>query len=122
MLAEQQVDFTLFFRHLTSYASNKEDQSLTSLFIDPEVCKLWLNDWANHHQSDLTSIMQQVNPVLIPRNHQIERAIQDATKGDFSTFELLHEAWKNPFSESKHPELEKAPLPHERVKQTFCGT
>ena len=63
-----------------------------------------------------------MNPILIPRNHQVEKAIQDATNGNLSTFQNLTDAWKNPFLEPQDSSLEKPPLPHEQVKQTFCGT
>ena len=122
MLAEQSVDYTLFFRHLTSYAEDNNDKLLTALFLDSEVCRLWLNDWNKYHQPSSVDLMKKVNPYFIPRNHQVERAIQDATAGDFSTFHYLTEAWKTPFSEPVDSILEKAPLPEERVMQTFCGT
>ena len=125
MLAEQDIDFTLFFRHLTQHAKDIEEHSikLKALFNDPTVFDKWLEDWNSHHDSSKISQMGQHNPVLIPRNHQVERAIQDAIKGDFSTFHQLTEAWKTPYS-SHQPasDLELAPEPHERVTQTFCGT
>lgn len=122
MLAEQSVDYTLFFRHLTKHASGDNLEALSALFLNPEVCKQWLSDWQQHHQAPLIDRMKNVNPILIPRNHQVERAIQDATLGDFSTFHRLTEAWKTPYAESSDPVLEKAPLPEEKVMQTHCGT
>jgi len=122
MLAEQSVDFTLFFRHLTTHASGGNSDTLKVLFLDPEVCNQWLKDWKQLHNENLVDRMQAVNPILIPRNHQVERAIQDASKGDFSTFHTLTEAWKTPYVKPVDPSLENAPLSEERVMQTFCGT
>lgn len=123
-LADQQVDYTLFFRTLTRLA-NKDinPEELEKLFADPTVCKTWLNDWHTQLDQEKISAMRHTNPVLIPRNHQVEAAIQQAYKGDYTLFHRLNNAWKTPFLEvPMNQDLELAPLPHERVTQTFCGT
>jgi len=124
LLADQQVDYTLFFRKLTQLANKKTATSaLADLFLDSEFCLSWIDTWRTHLDSEKISAMQRTNPILIPRNHQVEAAIQLAYKGDFTLFHRLHEAWKSPFTEnSDHADLEAAPLPDERVMQTFCGT
>jgi uncharacterized protein YdiU (UPF0061 family) len=124
ILADQQVDYTLFFRRLTQLANDKKlTSSLSDLFIDPETYHRWIETWHKHLDQNKISAMQQVNPILIPRNHQVEAAIQQAYKGDFTLFHRLYEAWKSPFTENPdHADLELAPLSHERVMQTFCGT
>ena len=67
--------------------------------------------------------MRGANPILIPRNHRVEEAIQEAYAGDFSLFHRLVEAWREPYVEREEDaDLEKAPTEEERVKQTFCGT
>ncbi len=124
LLADQQVDYTLFFRRLTQLANKDTEASkLVELFIDAEACLKWIDEWITLLDDDLITTMQQVNPITIPRNHQVEAAIQQAYKGDFTLFHRLHEAWKHPFTENpEHEDLELAPLPEERVTQTFCGT
>lgn len=122
MLADQSVDYTLFFRHLTVHAAGGKAEQLTSLFLNPDICEKWLTDWKPLHNKTLIDSMRTANPIIIPRNHQIERAIQDATAGNFSTFHSLTEAWKAPYDQPSDPTLEYAPLQEERVMQTFCGT
>ena len=124
LLADQQVDYTLFFRKLTQLA-NKEISSseLESLFTDNDVCKTWLKTWQQHLDQEKIKAMREINPILIPRNHQVEAAIQQAYNGDYTLFHHLHSAWKSPFVvDSNDTDLEAAPLPHQRVTQTFCGT
>ncbi len=65
--------------------------------------------------------MQATNPRLIPRNHQIEAVLTQALHGNYQPFHALHEALKTPFAEADDG-LEAAPLPHEEVRHTFCGT
>ncbi len=67
--------------------------------------------------------MKAVNPILIPRNHRIEQAIQAAYQDDFAPFNRLVDALAYPFKENpEYSDLEAAPLPDERVENTFCGT
>jgi uncharacterized protein YdiU (UPF0061 family) len=69
------------------------------------------------------SIMQKSNPVIIPRNHQVEKAIKSAEAGSLgSTYSLL-EATKNPYeySEIKRKYMTE-PTDKEKVQFTFCGT
>ena len=67
--------------------------------------------------------MDAVNPVYIPRNHLVERAIDAAVEGDFGAFEALQRVLREPYSEQ--PDMAgfaSPPQPHEIVEMTFCGT
>ena len=68
--------------------------------------------------------MCQSNPVFIPRNHQVERVIKQATdNNNYKPMEELLEVVLNPYEENpslKH--LMEAPKQNERVTATFCGT
>jgi len=68
--------------------------------------------------------MQAVNPVYIPRNHQIEAAIRAAEDhDDFSVFHELHEVLQNPYLQQEgKARYSLPPEPDEIVQQTFCGT
>jgi uncharacterized protein YdiU (UPF0061 family) len=68
-------------------------------------------------------LMDAVNPLYIPRNHLVERAIDAAIAGDFGVFETLHEVLSQPFSAQPDKAAFAAPpAPHEVVEMTFCGT
>ena len=68
--------------------------------------------------------MQAVNPVYIPRNHQIEAAIRAAEdQGDFSVFHALHAVLQDPYVQQDGQQgYMQAPEPEEVVQVTFCGT
>lgn len=71
----------------------------------------------------VSAAMDAVNPLYIPRNHQVERAIQAAIADDFSVFNTLREVLVNPFAEQpQFAEFAMPPRVDERVAQTFCGT
>jgi uncharacterized protein YdiU (UPF0061 family) len=123
-LAKHQVDFTLFFRHLTLLAAGDDRQDLAGLFPTPEALEPWLKEWtAIEKPADHVEKMRANNPILIPRNHRIEQAIQAAYQDDFSLFHRLAEAFTKPYEENpEFKDLEAAPLPEEIVQNTFCGT
>jgi len=128
-MAENKVDFTLFFRHLTRVAAGESTEVLRDLFNDTTECDEWLETWKRHmsqdsrEQDNRTAIMRQKNPVFIPRNHRIEEAIQAALKEDYKPFNRLVDVLAEPFTEQpEHAELEQKPEPDEVVHRTFCGT
>ncbi|MDF7799179.1 YdiU family protein [Pontiellaceae bacterium B1224] len=120
LLTKQEVDFTLFFRHLT-YENRNE---LNALFKDPALLDEWYAAWEAATQSNPnTAAMRQSNPILIPRNHRIEQAIQSAYGNDFAPFNKLVDALAKPYEDrAEYAAYEKAPKPEEIVHQTFCGT
>lgn len=66
---------------------------------------------------------QRVNPLVIPRNHQVERALKAAQEGHMGIFEEILGVIQQPYSESRLTKSYQAPAnPDERVYQTFCGT
>jgi len=68
--------------------------------------------------------MQANNPVVIPRNHRVEAAIDAAVQqGDFAPMETLLRVLSTPFDlKPEHAKYSNPPAPSERVHQTFCGT
>jgi uncharacterized protein YdiU (UPF0061 family) len=67
--------------------------------------------------------MDAVNPLYIPRNHQVERAIRDAIGGDLTVFRELLEVSGRPFEhQPRFAGYAEPPAPEERVTRTFCGT
>ncbi|MCC5021676.1 MAG: YdiU family protein [Candidatus Synoicihabitans palmerolidicus] len=124
-LAEQDVDFTLFFRQLTRVASGGDAEAILALFNERSEGQTWLAGWREvvGVRSEAVEIMEAANPVLVPRNHRVEEAIQAGVRGDFAPFHRLVDALAQPYTErTEFSDLEAAPLEHERVTQTFCGT
>ena len=67
--------------------------------------------------------MKNKNPLVIPRNHLVEKAINMAVeKCDFSMVNDLVEVLKKPFESNKKVNLVEPPKPNEDIKNTFCGT
>ena len=68
--------------------------------------------------------MESINPVYIPRNHIVEKIIEEvAVKKENSLLDTFLRMIENPFKYSKDfHELSKPPKPDEIIKNTFCGT
>ena len=127
VMGEGEADFTLVFRHLSDAIKSGNDEAVTRLFNCPVEITGWLDRWrARLNGADrdkIIALMRRSNPVIIPRNHRIEEAIQAGNAGDFEPFHRLNDALQHPFdSLPEFADYETAPAPDEVVKATFCGT
>jgi uncharacterized protein YdiU (UPF0061 family) len=132
IMAANRADFTLTFHYLSTLAVDSPDQdgSLRTLFSNPAQFDRWASQWRARLRlegsvdAERQSRMQAVNPVYIPRNHQIESAIRAAEDhGDFSVFHELHAVLQNPWQRQTGKDAYLLPPePDEVVQQTFCGT
>ena len=132
VMAENKADFTLTFYHLSrmSAEAGTGDMAARALFEKPDAFDEWLVRWRDRlgleslDDAQRQQLMQSVNPVYIPRNHQVEAAIRAAEdEGDFSVFHDLHAVLQQPFTEQEGKEIYKQPpQPEEVVEVTFCGT
>lgn len=68
-------------------------------------------------------LMKSSNPVVIPRNHRVEEALEAANNGDLNVMEKLMNVLLKPFEHSKDQEEYATLPPATSCKyQTFCGT
>jgi len=127
LLEQGRHDFTLAFRRLAELAGGEDH--IKGLFEFPDSFAEWLERWRQRCASEgaadgeRAARMSTANPVFIPRNHLVERAIEEAYAGDFSFFHRLCERWQQPCVYEPDDELlAMPPGPDEVVHQTFCGT
>ena len=67
--------------------------------------------------------MDRVNPIYIPRNHEVEDALTAASAGDLGPFRRLLDVLARPFDERPGLERYAAPAPPGfGTYRTFCGT
>lgn len=132
IMEKEKVDFTLTFYHLSRLTRepSSSDDVIQQLFSNAKQFEHWLADWRKRldqetqNDQQRQAAMQAVNPVVIPRNHQIEAVIRAAEdRNDFAPFHALHKALQNPYLEQLGNEAYmQPPEPYEVVAQTFCGT
>lgn len=105
------LDFTNSFVRLT-------DDPTTPL-ADNDLAKAWHNKWLAK-QPD-TDLMKQVNPRVIPRNRQLQEALDAAEDGDLSLFRDMLEVVQNPYRSdvpAKYTVIDES----KQQFVTFCGT
>ena len=131
-MANNRADFTLTFYNLSKLEADSldHDSHVRTLFNDPEQFDHWAQQWRARLRKEGSNDearqarMQAVNPVYIPRNHQIEAAIRAAEdRDDFSAFHDLHEVLQKPYElQPQKVAYMLPPEPDEVVRETFCGT
>jgi uncharacterized protein YdiU (UPF0061 family) len=128
IMIPNQADYILSFRYLSQTLLGKD-----SLFLDQfngqEKIKEWLSNWKliikelNLDSEEMVKKMDSINPIYIPRNHNVDKAIKAAYKEDLKPMNELLEALKDPFEENKkYSHLAVPPKDEEKILQTFCGT
>jgi len=131
IMQEYQADYTLVFRKLSDVLDPDSDINiLSSMFSGNVEISNWVKKWRLRlakEPDDLIQIgskMRETNPLFIPRNHLVERAIKVAMENDdFSEMKRLCKILIHPYREQ--PEFGsymQPPKPEEKVFQTFCGT
>jgi len=110
-MQETKLDFTRTFLEL--------EQGI------PEALTEWGVAWEKRVGSldEARERMQQVNPVIIPRNYQVEAALKAAGEGDLQPFNDLLQAVQAPFGRSLiESPFAQPPPPGTPRTVTFCGT
>ena len=129
-LAENHVDYTLFFRRLCASAADPSaDADVAALFDEPGAFRTWAETWRQRLATEAVSpearaaAMKQANPAFIPRNHRVEQVIEAAVRlRDFGPFELLADVLSRPYdNQPEHAELAAAPGPDRASTRPSVG-
>ncbi|MFC9360095.1 YdiU family protein [Rhodococcus sp. NPDC057014] len=128
LVQEHRVDWTSGFRAL---ADELRGNSVPLDSLAPrEHTEPWLQRWRSaltqHRRgsAETADAMDRVNPLYIPRNHQLDAALRAATDGELAPFEKLLEVVTHPFDrrDAWSDYTTPAPPSFSRTFQTFCGT
>ena len=110
LLAQEKVDFTIFWRRLSHWAAGMDlaDPQVLDLFVDRDAAGQWLAAYRTLHlqsgsddNGTASTRMLRTNPKFVLRNHLGELAIRAAKEKDFSVLHQLHAVLADPFAE--HP-------------------
>ncbi|NBG88597.1 protein adenylyltransferase SelO [Isachenkonia alkalipeptolytica] len=124
LMAEKEEDFTNTFVALTYGGEEHLKMAETPRFKD------WFSRWKERlekqkkTEGEAKALMKTANPAVIPRNHQVERALKAAVeKEDFTVMEKLMTVLQNPYENSKEKKpYQEPPDPSAKPYVTYCGT
>ena len=114
LLAQDKVDYTLFWRNLSHVATGKPAEMVRDIFIDRAAFDVWMLQYSELLRKQIRrlepNLMLKINPKYVLRNYLGEQAIAKAKLKDFSEVETLLKLLQAPYDE--HPEHERfADLP-----------
>ena len=119
---QNKVDYTNTFCHLMNLKDYDDD-----LYKDDNFQK-WKKNWLerlklnNNTQENYTKLMRSVNPLVIPRNHIIENALEKANDSNLEPFNELLEILKSPYNLQKNISDYLKMDTSLKDYKTFCGT
>lgn len=126
---EEALDFTGLFRDLARVLRREPTPTLDRIEDVPR-WEAWQERWLTRLEGEgkpvgsSAEIMDETNPIHIPRNHLVEEAIAAAHAGDLAPFGQLLEVTGSPFVELQGREryAEPADSGFTRGYVTYCGT
>jgi uncharacterized protein YdiU (UPF0061 family) len=123
LMYKHQADYTNTFRNI-----NRPNQ-LNERLLDDGGSRHWMIKWSNRlsrqpqSMTEAQALMDQHNPIVIPRNHLVENSLEQASKGDMEAFNELLNVLLTPYTEPKDTKYLSGPdANYDMTYRTFCGT
>ena len=121
LMNNYKADYTNTFAALTL-----SDTSSESLFKSHKF-KKWQKEWKdriNYSSDSIESfkIMQKQNPLVIPRNHLVELALEKSINGNFNQLDNLLDLISKPYNYTSNYSFQTIPEGFDDSYKTFCGT
>ena len=119
---QKKSDYTNTFCHLMNVETDKNENFEDSNFQN------WKKRWQERLKLNQNTpeknmkLMKSVNPLVIPRNHKVEEALERVEEGDFKLIDQLIEILREPYSQKKNIIKYQIPSSFNENYQTFCGT
>ena len=116
-----QADYTNTFCYLMNIGSIKNEIYKDKNFIN------WFNNWEKRilingsSKENSLELMKKNNPIVIPRNHKVEEALEAANNNDLKPMNDLLSILKKPYTNQNGINKYQEPSNNSKY-QTFCGT
>jgi serine/tyrosine/threonine adenylyltransferase len=103
LLAQDKVDYTLFWRNLSHVMNGKSSDLVRDMFIDRASFDAWMLQYLELNNHEIrwlnADLMLKTNPKYVLRNYLGEQAIAKAKLKDFSEVETLLKLLQTPYDE-----------------------
>ena len=120
-MESNQADYTNTFCHLMNINSSNDSKYKDINFIN------WFKQWEsrvlinNGSIEKSINLMKKNNPIVIPRNHKVEEALEAANNNDLSLTNKLLSILNKPYDNKNDIDDYQSPSSNSEY-QTFCGT
>ncbi len=120
-MESNQADYTNTFIHLMNINSNNNSIYKDTNFIN------WFKQWEsrvlinNGSKEKSINLMKKNNPIIIPRNHKVEEALEAANNNDLNLINKLLSILNKPYDNQNDIDDYQSPSSNSEY-QTFCGT
>ncbi len=118
----------IYLRHLLSPLDFDASVLMPKDFEEDKDFKNWVEQWKKSLEEkgisakDAISLMEKNNPIVIPRNHKLEEALQDAVNGQYIMFDKLFDILSRPYDYTfKDLDYMSVPMGNDEYV-TYCGT
>ncbi|MES1265867.1 MAG: protein adenylyltransferase SelO family protein, partial [Variovorax sp.] len=105
LLAQEKVDYTIFWRRLADHVAGGSPEPVRDLFLDRAGCDAWLLSFSERRaqapSAQAADLMFRNNPKFVLRNHLGQQAIELAQQKDYAGVSTLLALLETPFEE--HP-------------------
>ncbi|MBB3176454.1 YdiU family protein [Variovorax sp. Sphag1AA] len=103
LLAQEKVDYTIFWRRLSRYMAGDNPDTVRDLFIDRNGFDSWLQSFTERHanipSAKAADLVLASNPKFVLRNHLGQQAIEASQRKDHSGVATLLGLLESPFEE-----------------------
>ena len=120
-MESNQADYTNTFCHLINIKSDNDTKYKDTNFIN------WFKQWEsrvlinNGSIEKSINLMKKNNPIIIPRNHKVEEALEASYNNDMSLTNKLLSILNKPYDNQN--DIDDYQSPSSNIEyQTFCGT
>ena len=123
-MQEKSLDYTLTFVQLAQSLTDKDvaDKLNSQLGKCYQQWREQLNTLAIDAQS-AQRVMQQTNPLVIPRNHHVEQVLAECENGNIDAAIKFIQVLKSPYEQLTDTHLyQDLPIDNDAGYRTFCGT
>ncbi len=119
---QNKIDYTNTFCHLMDLKDYDDELYKDNNFQN------WKKNWQerlklnNNTPESYIKLMRTVNPLVIPRNHNIEDSLEKANDGNLKPFNKLLEILKKPYVQQENISDYLKMDSSSKEYKTFCGT
>ena len=119
---EKKADYTNTFCNLMDLEPDENHLYNEKSFLDWKV--RWKNriSKGNYSPEKCKKLMRDNNPLVIPRNHKIEDALEAAENNNLKPIKKILEILQKPYTEQMEIRDFQLPSKSNKEYQTYCGT